>query len=114
MTKKGRDKGAKRPNRSKKRKRNDSYLVQDPHHIVARSRWQNEQTNMLPRKWHVLWHQLFGEMTPSEVKQFIDTVMRRGTRWTVQELHALKVEIMNATNHAVDQQEESYWKPEYD
>lgn len=94
----------KRPNRPV-----DKHGPLTRHHVVPRSREQNDETVMLNSRFHNLWHQLFAEMTVDEVKWFIDEVMVSGRKWTHADLHALRTDIMAQTDREVRQGHRTYW-----
>lgn len=82
------------------------------HHIIPQSRGGgNERENMkiLPKRFHSLWHDLFGNLTPMEATQFIKEVFldekrkvgsikkRKKKSWKIDELYDLQLSIQKDT-----------------
>ena len=81
------------------------------HHIIPQSRGGGdgpENVKILPKRFHGLWHDLFGNMTPQESIQFIKEVFLDETRkggkrkkskrcYRVDELYDLQLSIQRHT-----------------
>lgn len=81
------------------------------HHILPQSRGggnEPENIKILPKRFHGLWHDLFGNLTPLESIQFIKEVIldermktgirkRRKKGWKVDELYDLQLSIQRST-----------------
>lgn len=96
------------------RRKNGRNGKNDPskHHIIPQSRGGgNEQENVkiFPKRFHNLWHDLFGNLTPLESIQFIREVFldekrrivvtkkRRKKSWKVDDLYDLQLSIQKDT-----------------
>jgi hypothetical protein len=76
------------------------------HHIIPRSREGSDHPKnilKIPRMYHELLHQFFGNLTPDEMIEFIEIVFkgkgrkRRKRNWKWDEIYALQLVIQQNT-----------------
>jgi hypothetical protein len=68
------------------------------HHVFPKSRGGESGSNIvrLPREFHERWHNLFGNLSPGEVRQFIELVFYNDKRkWTAEELLHLQISLQS-------------------
>jgi hypothetical protein len=66
------------------------------HHIFPQSRFDDENTVLLPKKFHTAWHTLFLNLTGREIMHFIERLnilMMLKSKITAGELEQLRNEI---------------------
>lgn len=86
-----------------RRRKRTVHLGQDAkssvHHLLASSRGGERRGNTvtLPRGFHSLWHQVFANLTVTEVHAFIDIVMHSSTKWHYETLRAAQITLMRHT-----------------
>ncbi len=93
---------------TKKRKKNGSASDKrmTRHHIIPGSRGGGNGDNLmeLPERFHMDWHDVFGNMTPGESIEFIEIVFlgknkkRRKLVWTVYDLYELQLKLQQESN----------------
>jgi hypothetical protein len=74
------------------------------HHLVPRSRGGRDKKDnivKIPDRYHESWHRFFGNLTPKEAIHFIKKIFmgrgRRKSKWTMEELYDLQLEIQKQT-----------------
>lgn len=69
------------------------------HHILARVRGGKNKKNIvvLPRDFHSAIHTVFGVLTPSEMKEFLDIVLVPNTSWTWKQIEEVRNRLMQRT-----------------
>lgn len=93
---------------ARKNGKNGKNGKNDPtnHHIIPQSRGggnESENIKILPKRFHGLWHDLFGSLTPLESIQFIKEVFldekrrRKKRTWKSDELYDLQLSIQRDT-----------------
>lgn len=77
------------------------------HHITPRSRIPHgldkdtDNIVLIPEEFHAAWHQVFGNLTPSEAHEFIDLIMRPGSSWTWGDIKNVREWIMEERERQV-------------
>ncbi len=77
------------------------------HHIRPRSRVpdgaEKDDNNIVywEKRFHERWHQLFWNMTPSEIHEFIDLVSYPDDAWTARRFARLRKKLMEETENTV-------------